>query len=239
MLSLKWIHWFHYWIWAETPNARRNARTHRRTDAHPDFAGGDKCVHRPACQSTDRFVSPHSLVQKGFLRRVGSKGGNLVTYLLSIQHNFPVQMHNIKCHVKKQLIVDPPPPPPPPPHTHTHTPPPPQPTLPATPLCLLCSKVTRCRFPKNQFQEIEVKHDVARSFIKMTFVGAMVSQITSLTIVYSTVYSRRRSKKTSKHRVTGLCAGNSPVTGEFPGQKASNAENVSIWWRHHVLLKMR
>ena len=27
---------------------------------------------------------------------------------------------------------------------------------------------------------------------------------------------RRRSKKTSKLRVTGLCAGNSPVTGEFP-----------------------
>ena len=22
-------------------------------------------------------------------------------------------------------------------------------------------------------------------------------------------------------------------TGEFPAQKASNAENVSIWWRHH------
>ena len=23
-------------------------------------------------------------------------------------------------------------------------------------------------------------------------------------------------------------------TGEFPAQRASNAENVSIWWRHHV-----
>ena len=44
---------------------------------------------------------------------------------------------------------------------------------------------------------------------------------------------RRRSKKTSKLRVTGLCAGNSPGTGEFPAQMASNAENVSIWWRHH------
>ena len=44
---------------------------------------------------------------------------------------------------------------------------------------------------------------------------------------------RRRSKKISKLRVTGLCAGNSPETGEFPAQMASNAENVSIWWRHH------
>ena len=65
---------------------------------------------------------------------------------------------------------------------------------------------------------------------------ALASQITSLTIVYSTVYSRRRSKKTSKLRVTGLCSGNSPVTGDFPAQRASNAENVSIWWRHHVLV---
>ena len=46
--------------------------------------------------------------------------------------------------------------------------------------------------------------------------------------------SRRRSKKTSKLRVTGLCNGNSPVTGEFLAQRASNAEYVSIWWRHHV-----
>ena len=37
---------------------------------------------------------------------------------------------------------------------------------------------------------------------------------------------RRRSTKTPKLRVTGLCAGNSPETGEFPAQMASNAENV-------------
>ena len=45
---------------------------------------------------------------------------------------------------------------------------------------------------------------------------------------------RRRSTKTSKLRVTCLCEGNSPVTGEFPSQRASNTENVYIWWRHHV-----
>ena len=44
---------------------------------------------------------------------------------------------------------------------------------------------------------------------------------------------RRRSKKTSKLRVTGLCVENSPVTSEFPAQVASNAENFSIGWRHH------
>ena len=49
---------------------------------------------------------------------------------------------------------------------------------------------------------------------------------------------RRKSKKTSKLRVTGLCAGNSPGTGEFPAQMASYAENVSIWWRHHELVTL-
>ena len=42
----------------------------------------------------------------------------------------------------------------------------------------------------------------------------------------------RRSEKTSKLRDTGLCEGNSPRTGEFPAQIASNAENVSIWRTH-------
>ena len=46
--------------------------------------------------------------------------------------------------------------------------------------------------------------------------------------------SMYKSKEASKLRVTGLCAGNSPVTGEFHAQMDSNAENVSIWWRHHV-----
>ena len=50
---------------------------------------------------------------------------------------------------------------------------------------------------------------------------------------------RRRSKKTPKLRVTGLCEGNPPVTGGFPSQSASNAENVSIWWRHRVLARLR
>ena len=61
--------------------------------------------------------------------------------------------------------------------------------------------------------------------------GTMASQITSLTIVYSTVHSV--AKKTSKLHVIDLCAGNSPVTAEFPAQMASDVENVSIWWRYH------
>ena len=63
--------------------------------------------------------------------------------------------------------------------------------------------------------------------------GTIASQITSLADCLLNRLFRRRSKKTSKLRVTGLCAGNPPVTGEFPSQMASYAENVSIWWRHH------
>ena len=48
---------------------------------------------------------------------------------------------------------------------------------------------------------------------------------------------KRRSKKTSTLRVSGLCKGNPPVTGGFPSERASNVENVFvffIWWRHHA-----
>ena len=42
------------------------------------------------------------------------------------------------------------------------------------------------------------------------------------------------SKKTSNLLVTGLCAGNSPVTREFPHKGAVTRKMFSIWWRHHV-----
>ena len=51
--------------------------------------------------------------------------------------------------------------------------------------------------------------------------------------LFTQPFVRRGSKKTSKLRITGLCEGNSPVTGEFPSQRASNAENASAWWRRH------
>ena len=64
---------------------------------------------------------------------------------------------------------------------------------------------------------------------------AMVSPITRPHDCLLNRLCRRRSKKRSRLGVTGLCEGNSPVTGEFPAQGASNAENVSIWWRHHII----
>ena len=84
--------------------------------------------------------------------------------------------------------------------------------------------------------EIWRDHSLASRRYNDVIMCAMASQITSITVVYSTVYSKRRSKQTSKLRVTGHCAGNSPMTGEFPAQRTSNTENVSIWWRHHGVI---
>ena len=58
--------------------------------------------------------------------------------------------------------------------------------------------------------------------------GSMASQITSLTIAYSAVYLGADLRK---HQSSASLAF---VSGELPAQMASNAENVSIWWRHHV-----
>ena len=63
--------------------------------------------------------------------------------------------------------------------------------------------------------------------------SAMASQITSVTIVYSTVYSGADRRKLQGSATLASVGGNSPVTGEFPAQMASNVENVFIWWRHH------
>ena len=63
--------------------------------------------------------------------------------------------------------------------------------------------------------------------------SAIASQITGVSTVCSTVVSGTDQRKNLKVRVTGICARNSPVTDEFSAQKASNAENVSFWWRHH------
>ena len=59
---------------------------------------------------------------------------------------------------------------------------------------------------------------------------AMVSQITGGSIVYSTVCSGENQRK---HQGPASLA----LTGEFPAQNDSNAENISIWWRHDVFAK--
>ena len=116
------------------------------------------------------------------------------------------------------------------------------------------NRTVRCTI-RNSFQKMELKnknlfrHNVVENNVcaaevilscqqhdklyhyNDVIMSAISSLITSFTIVYSSVYSGTDQRKDQS--VTGLCEGNSPVTGEFPTQRASNAENVSIWWRHH------
>ena len=63
--------------------------------------------------------------------------------------------------------------------------------------------------------------------------GAIASQITSLTIVYSTFYSGADQRKHQSSASLSFVWGNSPETGEFPAQMATNTEYISTWWRHH------
>ena len=66
--------------------------------------------------------------------------------------------------------------------------------------------------------------------------SVMAYQIIGVSI-YSPFDSGGDQRKTSKLRTTGPWEGNSLVTGERPAQKANNAENVFIWWRHHVYFR--
>ena len=61
--------------------------------------------------------------------------------------------------------------------------------------------------------------------------GEMASQITSRPIVYLIVYSGADQRK---HQSSASLA----FVREFPAQMATNAENASIWWRHHASQKM-
>ena len=67
--------------------------------------------------------------------------------------------------------------------------------------------------------------------------GTMMSQITSLTIV-----TQQFIQAQIKENIKALR--HWPLWGEFtgdrwiPAQRASNAENVSIWWRHHENIQL-
>ena len=85
-------------------------------------------------------------------------------------------------------------------------------------LCILSFPMTRQQFPHCR-PFVVVLTDRFPLHYRDVIVGTMANQITSLTIPHDCLLNRlfrRIPKKTSKLRVTGLCAGNSPMTGEFP-----------------------
>ena len=100
----------------------------------------------------------------------------------------------------------------------------------------LCKAISQQLFTVlNHFIGTDFFHDATdQSHYNDVTMSAMASQITSVSIICSNVCSDADQRKHQSSASLALCAGNSPVTGEFPAQRASyNAENVSVWWRHH------
>ena len=63
---------------------------------------------------------------------------------------------------------------------------------------------------------------------------AGVSNHRRLDCSFAQTFVQMQIKGNIKLRATGLCGGNPPATGEFPSQRAINAENVPVWSRHHT-----
>ena len=63
--------------------------------------------------------------------------------------------------------------------------------------------------------------------------GTIASQITSLTIVYSTVYSDAGQRKYQSSASLAVVRGIHRGPMNSPHKMASNAENASIGWRYH------
>ena len=66
--------------------------------------------------------------------------------------------------------------------------------------------------------------------------STMASPITTLRIVYSIVYLGTDQRKHQSSASIAFVKGIHPWPVNSPAQRAINAENVSIWWRHHGLL---
>ena len=94
---------------------------------------------------------------------------------------------------------------------------------------ILCRGIHRC-----YIEFFLIEHITPLPHFSDVIMSAMASQFTGVTIVFLNHLFRRISNKTSKLRVTGLCGRNSPVIGGFSAQRSYNAENVSIWLRHHA-----
>ena len=61
--------------------------------------------------------------------------------------------------------------------------------------------------------------------------GAMASQVTNLTVVYSMAYSGADQRKHQRSALLAFVRGS-------PRTRATNAEIVFIWWRHHVVVQI-
>ena len=73
-----------------------------------------------------------------------------------------------------------------------------------------------------------------RAHYNDVIISAMVSKWPASRLFTQPFIQAQIKENIKAPRPWPLC-GESPVTGEFPAQRASNTENVSIWWCHHVM----
>ena len=75
---------------------------------------------------------------------------------------------------------------------------------------------------------------ILKSHYNDAMIGPMASQITSFTIAYWTVYSDADHRKHQSSASLAFVRVIHRWLMNSPHKWARNAENVSIWWRHHV-----
>ena len=92
---------------------------------------------------------------------------------------------------------------------------------------LLQLKFITHRYVLGQVTTIQLYPEFHHSDVIMS---ALASQITSRTIVYSTVYSGADQRKHQSSASLAFVRG----IHQWPAQRVCNTENVSIWWRHNV-----
>ena len=73
-------------------------------------------------------------------------------------------------------------------------------------------------------------------FYSFATLSPTLPPITAMSNDRHDVLNKLTTKKIQRSALLSLCEGNPSVTGGFPAQRDSNAEHVSIWWRHNATL---
>ena len=99
--------------------------------------------------------------------------------------------------------------------------------------CYFISSSTRCVTSETYFCSKRMASSVPYHYNDV-IMGAMTSQITSLTIVYSIVYSGANQRKHQSSESLAFVRGIQRWQMNSPHKWPVTCQNVSIWWRHHA-----
>ena len=86
----------------------------------------------------------------------------------------------------------------------------------------------------NKHRHIIYEIVVPEAHYNDVIMSAMASQITSGSVVYSNICSGADQRKRQSSASLAFARWIQRWPCEFPAQRAINAENISIWWHHHV-----